>query len=1110
MRKKYASRNFTLSEAEDFFKELKCLPCWNVRNDALIILSINKGFCQLYATNSNSSDSNITLDNSLKPISAVLEILDKCPATNTSANSEDDRLAAIIKLKLKQKLESLSDPELLTSPLQVKATERFKYDGLTRTSTSSANLSDKKMIHRTDHFTDRNVQLKLWDNAGGRQTKNAEYEPVRPVSGGSLMSAVQDGSNPSSSLYNNKHPQHANHYSSNLPQISNTNNNYLPTKQDYYSPTTNQVPFLTPIKPAVVNYGQRGAIYNRCSGGNCYAPSLAYLQKSTYNWPCTAPCELNPCFTTCPQVATASPNLMFNKEWPGSYINEQQEANVTSKPEDVSQRPIQSMPTTTVEHSPESITISWSEWTPQSESTREELCSSGPCPEWEPWSAWSECSRKCGGGQRLRSRICPGGRKCDGPSMSVESCSTENCGQWSIWGDWGECSVTCGFGQQTKRRQCMGSDLCIGENFENKVCEAASCPSWSAWEPWGTCSVSCGSGHRHRTRICHGGNDCVGDAEEREACRTNSCPEWTDWSPWTQCTETCGTNGSKLRVRTCVRNNLISSLCDGAAQDQMICKGLPECPSWTSWSSWSVCSTTCGHGQESRQRSCLPTGTQCAGAEQEFRFCQKSVCPYWDEWSSWSTCSVTCGVGIRERRRNCIKADVTKTKEDSPVEDIARIKPEVESTKPEVIPVYKTVLPVDDQGDVKTSSNTSQNNNSVLASTMSTVTGNISTVRLIQDNSCSGNSVDRGQCYAGLCCKLTEWTTWSSCSVTCDGGIRERLRFCSPEIGGPQSYGFYESLNYPKMIRKRISEESTMQHRPNPAVVGHYTRLNYGLQRVIPPEFRRLTRRHQRAAYIHNFAPFKQNNFVQRGDSVCRCDGELREEESCAQTPCPQMSNAPECCWSHWTEWCSCTGACTQGNRMHTRYCMDGTSANGRTSNSNIERNPCIPLECPVGQELPQLSATAQNRTQTDFYNFSQYNCRQTTTTRRDVDVKCLWTSWNSDTYYIPNIRTRRRSCMAFPTAKVKRNCDGKIVEQVECFCPQMSVGTSPPLRGAEVTAYRGTSNTSSCSWSQWGRWSACSETCGAGKIVRKRSCPCRSCSYGEPVQVESCELKSC
>lgn len=81
---------------------------------------------------------------------------------------------AIIKLKLKEKLESSSDPELSTPPLQLQVAERFIYNESTGTSTNSESLNDNKTMHRKDHFFDQNVQLKLWNNAG-KQSKNTGY-----------------------------------------------------------------------------------------------------------------------------------------------------------------------------------------------------------------------------------------------------------------------------------------------------------------------------------------------------------------------------------------------------------------------------------------------------------------------------------------------------------------------------------------------------------------------------------------------------------------------------------------------------------------------------------------------------------------------------------------------------------------------------------------------------------------------------------------------------------------------------------------------------------------------------------------------------------------------
>ncbi|KAL3989963.1 Thrombospondin type 1 domain family protein [Acanthocheilonema viteae] len=1059
----------------------------------------NKSFCQLYDTNSNSSDNGITLDNSLNSTSTVFEILDKCPATNASTNSGNN-LMEMIKLELRQKLESWSDPEL--SPLLPQDAQRFRNDESTRKSKIS---NDRKKLGREAHFLSQNDRYG-WSNNVAERSRNANYEPVRPVIDG-LVPLDQNGFNPSSSL--NKLLPHANHYPSTLSQISNTNNNYLPRQG--YSFTNNEIPLLSPIKPVVVNHGRQGIIYSSCQGRNCYAPSLAYLQKSSYNWPCPiypSPCQPkipNSCVTRCPQVDTTSPKTaLFNEEWSESHINKQQQFN-KPEPESVSSSP--SIPI----QSTENMIISWSEWSPQTacsvtcgigitmrkrfcsvdgqckgESVKEELCNSGPCPEWKPWSEWTECSRSCGGGERSRSRICSVSKQCDGPSVSIEACNVENCGQWSAWGSWEECSVTCGIGQQIRRRQCVGGDSCIGDSIEKKICKEALCPSWSTWEPWSTCSVSCGNGQRHRTRICYGSNNCIGDAEEHEVCEMNSCPQWTDWSSWTQCTETCGTKGSKLRVRTCMRNNLISSLCDGAAQDQMACRDLPECPSWISWSSWSICSVTCGHGQENRQRSCLPTNMKCAGADREFRFCQESVCPYWDEWSSWSTCSVTCGFGTRERRRQCMEDDVIKT-------------------------VIKEGFSL---GDV---TNTSQLSNNTLTSTVPSIDENNSVVKFLRDNSsCIGNSVDREQCNAGLCCQLTEWTTWTTCSVTCGGGIRERHRTCSSQIDRSRIYELNRSPNYSKVIRKHVPVEPIMRHRLGPATVGHYGRQ--GLQRIIPVKFENLMRIRRQATNVHNFGLFEQDDFVRKDESLCRCDGELREVDSCAENPCSEISNAPICGWSHWTEWCGCTGSCNQGSQIRTRYCTDNIPASEHTSNSNTERTHCILPECSMGQESRQLSTIKQNTesrpysTQTNSYILPQYNCHQIIPiVKRGTNMDCLWSSWNFDNSCRTDIKMRTRSCFGFST-KAKCDCDGKLVEQIECFCSQMKINESvtPPSRGAGISEERMTAYRSSCSWLQWGRWSACSETCGTGKTVRKRYCPCRSCNFGESIEIQSCELKSC
>ncbi|KAG5876641.1 hypothetical protein JTB14_012986 [Gonioctena quinquepunctata] len=47
--------------------------------------------------------------------------------------------------------------------------------------------------------------------------------------------------------------------------------------------------------------------------------------------------------------------------------------------------------------------------------------------------------------------------------------------------------------------------------------------------------------------------------------------------------------------------------------------------------------------------------------------------------------------------------------------------------------------------------------------------------------------------------------------------------------------------------------------------------------------------------------------------------------------------------------------------------------------------------------------------------------------------------------------------------------------------------------------------------WDHWGRWSACSVSCGVGKMTRWRHCVSRGCASGEKeAQIKTCDLSPC
>uniref|UniRef100_T1IJ50 Hemicentin-1 n=1 Tax=Strigamia maritima TaxID=126957 RepID=T1IJ50_STRMM len=318
------------------------------------------------------------------------------------------------------------------------------------------------------------------------------------------------------------------------------------------------------------------------------------------------------------------------------------------------------------------------------------VCNDNPCPlvrgQWSEWSDWSKCSKYCGIGEMIRTRVCNSQiqAQCDGSAEQSRKCVLiENCpidGDWGVWSAWTTCSKSCGKGKMFRTRECDnpapadGGKECEGHKKYSLECVLIeNCPIDGGWGDWSAptkCSKSCGRGESNQYRSCDNptpqfrGKNCTGHSVKSVVCNSKPCPihgRWSAWSAYSACIlDDCNDHskgGHQTRSRSC--NNPSPKFGGKMCTGKMIEKVRDG--NWGSWSSWSACSKTCDRGIRTRNRRCdspAPSklGEKCEGINVQRNNCIKKRCPIdgqWGKWSGWSKCSKTCGNGKRFRTREC-------------------------------------------------------------------------------------------------------------------------------------------------------------------------------------------------------------------------------------------------------------------------------------------------------------------------------------------------------------------------------------------------------------------------------------------------------------------------
>lgn len=432
-------------------------------------------------------------------------------------------------------------------------------------------------------------------------------------------------------------------------------------------------------------------------------------------------------------------------------------------------------------------------------------CFLAPCPvhcQWTDWTDWGECTSSCGSGQQARTRavavqpayegdLCEGFASDSRPCESLPVCPTD-C-EWDVWTDWEACSVTCGTGvsrrtRARKKYEKDGGHVCWGTEDDEQACSLEACPvdcllgDWSQWSP---CSMTCGKGSQTRLRgirngPAYGGKECDPKRNETVPCDLGICPvdcQWSLWDAWSACSRSCN-GGTYTRQRAEeVPAAHGGRSCSGSADEDGVCnvQGCPVDCKWVPWSDWGSCSASCGGGTRMQTRVVevapewggLECETDASGGPktQKTESCNEQPCPVdcqWSSWSKFSLCSKTCDAGTMSRKR--LKA------------------PESNGGKPCTGDAEESNF-CNTQGcprDCQWSEWTQWTPCSKLCGG-----GKIKRFRDIAiprkngGEPCVGQAEQEADCNVLDCpvaCEWNDWSDWSVCPVTCDGGIRVKQR----------------------------------------------------------------------------------------------------------------------------------------------------------------------------------------------------------------------------------------------------------------------------------------------------------------------------------------------